>query len=167
MSSGCWPLWDLHPGWRALLIWSQIEMGMRNHELVPTQLIENIAGLRHGGVHSAIATVAKHKLLHHERKLCESGLFRQLQNYEPLIAAQDDGYRLTYSGYDFLAVHALVQQSVLSHVGQKLGVGKESGWLAPKACLTQDNHVYRCVSCNKRERWRLSIKVAQTWAYFF
>ncbi len=28
-----------------------IEMGMRNHEIVPLELIVSIAGLKHGGAH--------------------------------------------------------------------------------------------------------------------
>lgn len=32
-----------------------IEMGMRNHEVVPTELIGTIAGLKHGGSHKVSA----------------------------------------------------------------------------------------------------------------
>ena len=38
----------------------------------------------------------------------------------------DDGYRLTYLGYDFLALHTLSKRSVVSGIGPKIGVGKES-----------------------------------------
>ena len=34
--------------------------------------------------------------------------------------------RLTYLGYDFLAIHALVKQGAISSVGRQIGVGKES-----------------------------------------
>jgi RIO kinase 2 len=37
-----------------------------------------------------------------------------------------DGYRLTYGGYDFLALRAMVKRGTLSGVGRRIGVGKES-----------------------------------------
>lgn len=39
----------------------------------------------------------------------------------------DDGFRLTYLGYDFLAIKALLNRGVFSAVGRQIGVGKESG----------------------------------------
>jgi RIO-like serine/threonine protein kinase len=39
----------------------------------------------------------------------------------------DDGYRLTYLGYDFLAIKTLVNRGVFVSVGRQIGVGKESG----------------------------------------
>ncbi len=47
-----------------------VEMGMRNHALVPTPLIERIACLRHGGVGKLLANLLKFKLLHHDAKKC-------------------------------------------------------------------------------------------------
>lgn len=49
-------------------------------------------------------------------------------NLLPLVfnGGADDGYKLTYLGYDFLALHALVSRGVISHVGNQIGVGKES-----------------------------------------
>jgi RIO kinase 2 len=41
----------------------------------------------------------------------------------------DDGYRLTYLGYDFLAIKTLVNRGVFASVGCQIGVGKESGML--------------------------------------
>ena len=38
-------------------------MGSKNHEVVPTQLIASIAGLRSGGVHKAISELAKNNLI--------------------------------------------------------------------------------------------------------
>ncbi|KAG7028358.1 Serine/threonine-protein kinase rio2, partial [Cucurbita argyrosperma subsp. argyrosperma] len=55
-----------------------VEMGMRNHEIVPSELVEN------------------------------------------------DGFRLTYLGYDFLAIKTLVNCGVFVAVGRQIGVGKES-----------------------------------------
>ena len=39
----------------------------------------------------------------------------------------DDGFRLTYLGYDFLAIKTLVNRGVFVSVGRQIGVGKESG----------------------------------------
>ena len=39
----------------------------------------------------------------------------------------DDGYKLTYLGYDYLAIKTLVQRGLISGVGRRIGVGKESG----------------------------------------
>ncbi|GAY59322.1 hypothetical protein CUMW_193670 [Citrus unshiu] len=56
-----------------------VEMGMRNHEIVPSELVHRIASLK-----------------------------------------------LTYLGYDFLAIKTLVNRGVFTAVGRQLGVGKES-----------------------------------------
>jgi RIO kinase 2 len=42
-----------------------------------------------------------------------------------LFAGQ--GYRLTFLGYDYLALKALTSRDVVSSVGNQIGVGKESG----------------------------------------
>lgn len=39
----------------------------------------------------------------------------------------DEGYRLTYGGYDFLAMRAMSKRDTLYSVGNQIGVGKESG----------------------------------------
>ena len=39
------------------------------------------------------------------------------------------GYRLTNTGYDYLALRALVSKDVIYSVGNQIGVGKESGYL--------------------------------------
>ena len=39
------------------------------------------------------------------------------------------GYRLTFSGYDYLALKAFSNRDVLHSVGSQIGVGKESGKL--------------------------------------
>lgn len=39
----------------------------------------------------------------------------------------DDGVRLTYGGYDFLALKTLSKRGVIASVGNQIGVGKESG----------------------------------------
>lgn len=38
----------------------------------------------------------------------------------------DDGYRLTFRGYDYLAIHTLVKRGVISGIGRQIGCGKES-----------------------------------------
>lgn len=49
----------------------------------------------------------RHKLVHHEN-------------------VKYDGYRLTYMGYDFLAIKTLVNRGHITGVGRQIGVGKES-----------------------------------------
>uniref|UniRef100_A0A6N2K8H9 RIO2 kinase winged helix domain-containing protein n=1 Tax=Salix viminalis TaxID=40686 RepID=A0A6N2K8H9_SALVM len=43
-----------------------VEMGMRNHEIVPAELIDRIASLKHGGTYKVLKNLLKHKLLHHD-----------------------------------------------------------------------------------------------------
>lgn len=86
----------------------QTEMGMRNHEVVPTNLIAQIAALRHGGVHKVLGELAK------------SNLVARVQN------TKYDGYRLTYGGYDYLALHTFAKRGSVYSVGNQIGVGKES-----------------------------------------
>mmetsp|Transcript_85018 Transcript_85018/g.147517 ORF Transcript_85018/g.147517 Transcript_85018/m.147517 type:complete len:501 (+) Transcript_85018:98-1600(+) len=88
-------------------IMTAIEMGMRNHELVPVPLIESIAKLNRGGTFKIIQTLLRHKLVAHENK-------------------KYDGYRLTYLGFDFLALRAMMLRGSIIGVGRRLGVGKES-----------------------------------------
>ena len=47
-----------------------VEMGMKNHELVPTPLIERISALRHGGTVKLLKNLLKQKLVHHDSKKC-------------------------------------------------------------------------------------------------
>ncbi|KAF0917726.1 hypothetical protein E2562_021224 [Oryza meyeriana var. granulata] len=84
-----------------------VEMGMRNHEIVPAELVDRIAGLKHGGTYKVLRNLLKNKLVHHD-------------------ATKYDGYRLTYLGYDFLAIKTLVNRGVFASVGRQIGVGKES-----------------------------------------
>ncbi|EMC91816.1 hypothetical protein BAUCODRAFT_79372 [Baudoinia panamericana UAMH 10762] len=92
--------------WRVL---QAVEQGSKNHELVPTPLIQQIAGLRGGsGVHRCISTLAK------------AGLIAKVKN------AKYDGYRLTYGGLDYLALNTHRKSSLLYSLGNQIGVGKES-----------------------------------------
>ncbi|CAJ2677926.1 unnamed protein product [Trifolium pratense] len=84
-----------------------VELGMRNHEIVPIELIDRIARLKHGGTYKVLKNLLKHKLLHHD-------------------SSKYDGFRLTYLGYDFLAIKTMVNKGVFVAVGRQIGVGKES-----------------------------------------
>ena len=42
------------------------------------------------------------------------------------LFAVDDGYRLSYSGYDYLALKAFSKKGVIYAVGPQVGTGKES-----------------------------------------
>jgi len=44
-----------------------------------------------------------------------------------LFLAAVCGYRLTFAGYDYLALKAFANRDVLHSVGNQIGVGKESG----------------------------------------
>ncbi|KAF5269929.1 hypothetical protein FQR65_LT05728 [Abscondita terminalis] len=85
-----------------------IEMGMKNHELVPGALAASIANLQHGGVHKLLRDLCKHRLLSYER------------------GKKFDGYRLTNMGYDYLALKTLTKREALNSFGNQIGVGKES-----------------------------------------
>lgn len=41
----------------------QVEMGSKNHEVVPSSLIAQISGLRHGGVNKCLSELAKRNLV--------------------------------------------------------------------------------------------------------
>lgn len=84
-----------------------IEQGMKNHRLVPTELIESIAGQQRGNCFRWIQNLHKHKLVHHD-------------------SIPYDGYKLTFPGYDFLAMRAFVSKGLMTGVGRQIGVGKES-----------------------------------------
>lgn len=86
-----------------------IELGSRNHELVPTQMIHSIGGLKSpSGTNRALGDLAKLKLV------------ARLRN------AKYDGFRITYQGYDYLALKLMLNRNTLYSVGCTIGVGKES-----------------------------------------
>lgn len=84
-----------------------VEMGMKNHELVPKQMIANIAGIRGAGAFVALQELHKHKMVWHS-------------------SAPYEGFKLTYQGYDALAIHAFERGGLLKGVGRRVGCGKES-----------------------------------------
>uniref|UniRef100_A0A2K6VK90 Serine/threonine-protein kinase RIO2 n=1 Tax=Onchocerca volvulus TaxID=6282 RepID=A0A2K6VK90_ONCVO len=85
-----------------------VEMGMKNHELVPLELIASIARTHRGAVVRILTDLSKHGTVAHER------------------GKRYDGYRLTTLGYDILALKALNSREVVGAVGNQIGVGKES-----------------------------------------
>ncbi|XP_063820131.1 serine/threonine-protein kinase RIO2 [Pseudophryne corroboree] len=85
-----------------------VEMGMKNHEVVPASLIASIASLKHGGCNKVLQELVKHKLIAYERT-------KTVQ-----------GYRLIYGGYDYLALRTLSSRDAVTSVGNQMGVGKES-----------------------------------------
>ncbi|KAK5692985.1 Serine/threonine-protein kinase rio2 [Elasticomyces elasticus] len=107
--------------WRVL---QAVEQGSKNHELVPTPLIQHLSGQRQG-VHKCISALAK------------VGLIAKVKN------AKYDGYRLTYGGLDYLALNThrkpqsqpsqnpttpnnTPNQPTIYSLGNQIGVGKES-----------------------------------------
>ncbi|KAL2419487.1 Serine/threonine-protein kinase rio2 [Exophiala dermatitidis] len=91
--------------WRVL---TAVETGSRNHEVVPTPLIANLSKSSVGDVQRSISLLAK------------ANLIAKVKN------AKYDGYRLTYGGLDYLALHSLQKGNVVYSVGNQIGVGKES-----------------------------------------
>ncbi|XP_070820571.1 serine/threonine-protein kinase RIO2 [Chaetodon trifascialis] len=85
-----------------------VEMGMKNHEIVPVSLLSSIASLKHGGCNKILRELVKHKLVVYERT-------KTVQ-----------GYRLNYGGYDYLALKTMCSREVIISVGNQMGVGKES-----------------------------------------
>ncbi|KAI3928934.1 hypothetical protein MKW92_052759, partial [Papaver armeniacum] len=81
---------------------TSVEMGMRNHEIVPVELIGRIACLKHGGTYKVLKNLLKHKLVHHD-------------------SSKYDGFRLTYLGYDFLAIKTLVNREYIYEVATEDG----------------------------------------------
>lgn len=91
--------------WRTL---TAVETGSRNHEVVPTTLIANLSKSSQGDVQRSISLLAK------------ANLIAKVKN------AKYDGYRLTYGGLDYLALHSLQRNNTVYSVGNQIGVGKES-----------------------------------------
>ncbi|EEB06574.1 atypical/RIO/RIO2 protein kinase [Schizosaccharomyces japonicus yFS275] len=85
-----------------------VEMGSRNHEVVPSSMITQLAKLRGGSCTKSLSVLNMTKLIARMPK----------SNY--------DGYRLTYAGYDYLALKALTKRASVYAVGNQIGVGKES-----------------------------------------
>ena len=106
------------------------EMGMKNHELVPTALIESISGLKRGGtfkVPTTAPTVFSSMLAHRRHQLCSTVCARALPAQLIKLLAKNklvkhqskpyDGYRLTAKGYDYLALKSLAKRGTLQSLG--------------------------------------------------
>jgi RIO kinase 2 len=104
-------------------------MGMRNHELVPLQLISVIASLKHGGCHKVLRELVRYRLVAYDATARRK-------------SSNNEGYRLTNLGYDYLALKALAARDVIDSVGNQIGVGKESGRIDRTvcACLVHHSH---------------------------
>ena len=50
-----------------VLVAFKVEMGMKNHEIVPAALIASLANLPSGGCHKILRELNKHKLVAYER----------------------------------------------------------------------------------------------------
>lgn len=138
--------------WRVL---TAVETGSKNHEIVPTPLIEKLSRLRGGasGVHRSISTLAK------------VGLIARVKE------AKYDGYRLTYGGLDYLALHTHASRKDVYSVGNRIGVGKESDIMvvadhSGKQCVLKIHRLgrisFRTVKSN---RDYLKNRNAQSWMY--
>lgn len=122
---------------------------------MPTPLIEKLSRLRGGasGVHRSISTLAK------------VGLIARVKE------AKYDGYRLTYGGLDYLALHTHASRRDVYSVGNRIGVGKESDIMvvadhSGKQCVLKIHRLgrisFRTVKSN---RDYLKNKNAQSWMY--
>ncbi len=93
-----------------------VEMGMRNHEFVPSTLIESLSGLKRSMAFKILQFLLKHKCVFHTGK-------------------GNDGYALTNMGYDYLVIKVFIKRGIISKVGLKIGMGKESDIYV---CTTDD-----------------------------
>ncbi|ESU38239.1 Serine/threonine protein kinase [Giardia duodenalis] len=84
-----------------------VEMGMKNHDYVPLNLVISLSGIRHGSIPHIVQELLKIKLISH-------------------IGAPIDGYALTYMGYDYLSLNVMKRRGVISAIGSRIGVGKEA-----------------------------------------
>lgn len=86
-----------------------VEQGSRNHEVVPTEMIHQLSGLRAiSGTNRAISDLAKIKLISKVRN------------------SKYDGYKLTYNGFDYMAIKTMLNKDSVYSFGNTIGVGKES-----------------------------------------
>ena len=83
---------------------------MKSNELVPMGMVASLANLKRSGAHKLIKDLSQKRLI----------------AWEKAKAGKIYGYRLTWSGYDYLAFRALNSKGVVASVGKQIGVGKES-----------------------------------------
>lgn len=86
-----------------------VEQGSKSHEVVPTGMIHQLSGMRaSSGTNRAIGDLAKVKLVSRVRN------------------AKYDGYKLSYNGFDYLAIKSMLNRDTIYSFGNTIGVGKES-----------------------------------------
>lgn len=86
-----------------------VEMGSKNHESVPLDLISKIAKINKS-IDNIITDLVKQSFI---KRI-------------PIIDTGYEGYALTYTGYDNLALYALQKEGIIDGLASKIGVGKES-----------------------------------------
>ena len=84
------------------------------HNDVTLNTICDASGMRPGGCRKALMDLARRKLVSVEH------------NNKKGSGEDSAEYRLTYAGFDALALQELAERDSISGVGRKLGVGKES-----------------------------------------
>ncbi|CAH8561227.1 unnamed protein product [Schistosoma intercalatum] len=96
--------------WRALIA---IEMGLKNHEVVPPELALKISHLRRSCI--GFSHLVQEQLI-----------LNRLVAYETDNRHSMKGYRLTNLGYDYLALNQFFKSEQLESLGTMIGAGKES-----------------------------------------
>lgn len=86
-----------------------LEIGSRNHEVVPLSLLAKLTRMRPGGINNRMVELSKNKLVSKENH-----------------SLPTEGFRLTYGGYDYLALHTFSQRGTIESVSRQIGVGKEA-----------------------------------------
>jgi len=84
-----------------------IEIGMMQHQVVPHEKVVRYSGLNINEIDYRINNLHKYELIYREK--------------DPYL-----GYLINYTGYDLLALNALVKEEVLEYLGSPIGVGKEA-----------------------------------------
>ncbi len=116
-----------------------IERGMPTYEYVPLEFIEKHSRLRPNELSYSIMKINRLKLIK-----------RRIGDYV--------GYMLTPLGYDCLALKSLIRRNIVSALGPKLGVGKESDVyeaLTPTGLrITIKLHKVGRISFRHTRRWR-------------
>ncbi|KAF6015023.1 Serine kinase [Brettanomyces bruxellensis] len=138
--------------WQVL---TAMDVGSKNHEIVPTTLIVKIANLRTGvgATNRCISDLAKIKLIAKVRN------------------AKYDGYKLTFNGFDYLSLRAMMKNHTLKKLLTTIGVGKESdiyAAIAPdgEARVLKIHRLGRVSFRSvKNKRDYLRNKQAQSWMY--
>lgn len=92
---------------REIRILNAIEIGMIKHQFVPIEELLNFTGFDSAELEYWLKELNYKELI-----------YRQMEPFE--------GYILNYSGYDLLALNALVKSGVLEALGRPIGVGKEA-----------------------------------------